>query len=571
LNDLPETSRVTFSPTLRVLDIGCGSKKLPGAVGVDLFEMPGVDVVHDLNRRPWPFGDSTFDCVVFRHALNNLRHVEGALAEAHRLCVHGGTIEILAPHGLSDNYFTDPTHRFPLDWSTLERFCAPGPGGTPALFELRGRRLSFVQARHYPDERRRPNPLKWVGLEQAVNLVPGLYERRFAAALRPNEIFVSLRVLKTGHRGLDRFVLTFFTEAAGRALAGVAGRLAARGVEPEVICPRDPVTSQLVKEIEYSPVRMFTRPFALRAYYGELRARLDAVISQAGDSGTVHVFSPEEGAPMEILQAIGRRWKETRNIHFHCVQHGYLPLEPAPYQTLRRAYNRIGQALTGYPLVGYGTGGSRADTYLVYSQHERSFLASIGVRPERVFVVPRLIKQDLFTGRKDRKAPEFAFMLALQPFDGPNLSASGAEIFAYLRRVTKRLGELGGTPVLIRPHPGTDRDAVVRGMTRDLDSPVVIDNDPDVVASLCRARTTVSFFSSIMVDAALMGNGVIGLLHPKMRLRNIYCDNYYTLEELESVSPSALAERLSRCKPLPIDADEGELSRFDRLIFGGSR
>ncbi len=43
----------------RVLDIGCGRHKLPQAVGVDYFALPGVDCVADLNHR-LPFDDEQF-------------------------------------------------------------------------------------------------------------------------------------------------------------------------------------------------------------------------------------------------------------------------------------------------------------------------------------------------------------------------------------------------------------------------------------------------------------------------------------------------------------------------------
>jgi hypothetical protein len=36
------------------LDLGCGTKKREGFVGVDSMTLPGVDVVVDLRITPWP-------------------------------------------------------------------------------------------------------------------------------------------------------------------------------------------------------------------------------------------------------------------------------------------------------------------------------------------------------------------------------------------------------------------------------------------------------------------------------------------------------------------------------------
>ena len=40
-----------------VLDIGCGSAKFPGAVGLDISADTDADVVHDLDVFPYPIED----------------------------------------------------------------------------------------------------------------------------------------------------------------------------------------------------------------------------------------------------------------------------------------------------------------------------------------------------------------------------------------------------------------------------------------------------------------------------------------------------------------------------------
>ena len=53
----------------KILELGCGRIKHPNAVGIDRISLPGVDVVHDLNRRPYPFEDNTFDEVYAIHVI----------------------------------------------------------------------------------------------------------------------------------------------------------------------------------------------------------------------------------------------------------------------------------------------------------------------------------------------------------------------------------------------------------------------------------------------------------------------------------------------------------------------
>jgi predicted SAM-dependent methyltransferase len=182
------------------LDVGCGPYKLEGATGIDMFDLPGVDVVHNLECFPWPFQDSQFDHIVCRHSINHLNDIVAVMAELHRICKPGGIIEIIAPHYASDNFNTDPTHRVALGYRSLNYFCNNIPFKyryySNSRFEMIRRYISFRDNR--TDFRPHPlsNPFRWIGLEQLINLVPRIYERFFVYWLPPSELYFKLRVSK---------------------------------------------------------------------------------------------------------------------------------------------------------------------------------------------------------------------------------------------------------------------------------------------------------------------------------------------------------------------------------------
>lgn len=93
------------------LDVGCGAKKLDGAVGMDYRAFPGVDVVFDLNSaEPWPFADGSFDYI---HAIHIIEHLHDTLhffVQAHRVARNGATLHIETPHYSSRDSWVDPTH-----------------------------------------------------------------------------------------------------------------------------------------------------------------------------------------------------------------------------------------------------------------------------------------------------------------------------------------------------------------------------------------------------------------------------------------------------------------------------
>ena len=96
----------------KILDIGCGRNKLKGAIGVDLLNFEGVDVVWDLNKFPYPFPDDEFDEIYCNHVLEHLDNVVATMKELYRIGKNKCKIFIRVPHAsCSFTTWSDPTHR----------------------------------------------------------------------------------------------------------------------------------------------------------------------------------------------------------------------------------------------------------------------------------------------------------------------------------------------------------------------------------------------------------------------------------------------------------------------------
>ena len=142
--------------TPRILDVGCGRDKLPGAVGIDRNPRSHADIVHDLDARPWPIEDDRFDEV---RAMDVLEHVEdfiGCVEEIHRVCRDGAIVHVRMPFVSSVDYFTDPTHKRAGSARTFDYFDPATPLGryrysacefeTLSVRFLRGTPFSLVGA-----------------------------------------------------------------------------------------------------------------------------------------------------------------------------------------------------------------------------------------------------------------------------------------------------------------------------------------------------------------------------------------------------------------------------------------
>ena len=96
------------------LDIACGENKTGGFVGMDVRELPGVDIVWDLENYPYPLPD---DCVSEAIASHYLEHINPAkfgmikfMDEIWRIMKVDCKFAVLLPYGGSPRYWQDPTH-----------------------------------------------------------------------------------------------------------------------------------------------------------------------------------------------------------------------------------------------------------------------------------------------------------------------------------------------------------------------------------------------------------------------------------------------------------------------------
>lgn len=107
--------KVTEEPKPLRLDLGCGQNKRPDFTGVDIAKVPGVDVVHDLFKFPWPFKDG---CVEEVHASHFFEHVPAKLRfrfmdELWRILKLGGKSQFICPYWSSMRSVQDTTHEWP--------------------------------------------------------------------------------------------------------------------------------------------------------------------------------------------------------------------------------------------------------------------------------------------------------------------------------------------------------------------------------------------------------------------------------------------------------------------------
>jgi predicted SAM-dependent methyltransferase len=94
-----------------VLDLGCGNRKKPGAIGVDINPNAQADIIHDLNKFPYPFEDSTFDEIYADNTIEHLENIICVMEEIHRISKADASIQIIVPYFRARWAYIDPTHK----------------------------------------------------------------------------------------------------------------------------------------------------------------------------------------------------------------------------------------------------------------------------------------------------------------------------------------------------------------------------------------------------------------------------------------------------------------------------
>lgn len=132
------------------LDIGCGARKIRGAIGLDSAPIPSVDVIGDI-RSSLPFRDSSIDVLYAYHVLEHFDDLIGMMTEIWRVLRHGGRARIKVPHAASTfTTWKDPTHRRGLSLATFTYFDDSYFDGaafsyySPARFRIERARLNFT-------------------------------------------------------------------------------------------------------------------------------------------------------------------------------------------------------------------------------------------------------------------------------------------------------------------------------------------------------------------------------------------------------------------------------------------
>lgn len=168
----------------RVLDVGCGRNKTPGAIGMDRrFQKDSGDIEHDLTQFPWPIEDNAFDLIICQHVIEHLPDTVKTMEEMNRVVKPGGKIFVETPHYTWFEAYRHYEHCHQFSFGAFDYF-------------LKGNRhykTNLVIADKYIFFDDVTNAL---GVGFLANFFPRVYEKRFAFIFPATSFHVTFQVDK---------------------------------------------------------------------------------------------------------------------------------------------------------------------------------------------------------------------------------------------------------------------------------------------------------------------------------------------------------------------------------------
>lgn len=107
---------------MRTIDLGCGTAKVPGTIGVEVVPLPGVNVIANLTQYPYPFADDIFDKLYLNDVIEHLPDTIKSMEELYRICRPNAHVYIRVINWNSSYNADDPQHVRTFSENTFKFF-----------------------------------------------------------------------------------------------------------------------------------------------------------------------------------------------------------------------------------------------------------------------------------------------------------------------------------------------------------------------------------------------------------------------------------------------------------------
>lgn len=270
----------------------------------------------------------------------------------------------------------------------------------------------------------------------------------------------------------------------------------------------------LIRRVEYS-ARKHVRFLYYKKIFTVLKNELTMAISACGCDNPRVIYFSDEGVWAEFLRSYLREYRSSSLVTVN-IQHGFEHFTRPRYKKMRRLINWLSYRILGFPTFGLGSfggvGGGVFDIYLTYDEKTADFIRKY--TKDIAIPVPTIIKMGLIERYNKARTSSSAstehlkrVIFALQPqVPGAAVTCNIMEVLDELTFLAKTLVEKFGITMILRLHPGMNKAMTLEFYGRsEISRYAEIDDEPDLARSLSKAGVVMSYDSTVLWEAGLLG------------------------------------------------------------------
>lgn len=107
---------------MKKLNLGCGRDIKKNYINLDKVKLDGIDIVHDLNKFPYPFKDNEFDEVLCQNILEHINDPIKVMEEIWRISKPNAIIKVQVPYWASKGAVSHLEHKHYFDEGSFNYF-----------------------------------------------------------------------------------------------------------------------------------------------------------------------------------------------------------------------------------------------------------------------------------------------------------------------------------------------------------------------------------------------------------------------------------------------------------------
>jgi len=169
---------------MKKLNLGCGKDIKEGYINLDVGDLEGVDVKHNLTKFPYPFPENNFHEIL---SLGTLELINAdfikIMEELHRICKDGAIIKIRSPAFPNQCSAQDPLTKKFMTYNSFEYFNDDWHYSKARFRTLKRKYIYSLNPK-----------LKWLSF--LFNIFPVFYTRFLFNIFPCNNIYYELKVIK---------------------------------------------------------------------------------------------------------------------------------------------------------------------------------------------------------------------------------------------------------------------------------------------------------------------------------------------------------------------------------------